>query len=151
MASQAIRAVESAWEVVSAHAGEGRSARRMNKVMRAAGSGQQIMALTIHPRRKGDDEGEEELVMQLALPHGLNLPEGVQISIDDDEPASHDIVTADQNGAYAIIPLDDNLLARLREGKKLVARMKNMKGNEVRIEVSLDGFGEAAEKLAPSA
>ncbi len=150
MASQAIRAVESAWEVVSAHAGEGRTARRMNKVMRAAGSGQQIMALTIHPRRKDDGEGEE-LVMQLVLPHGLNLPEGVQITIDDGEPARHDIVTADQNGAYAIVPLSEDLLARLSEGKKLVALMKNMQGNEVRIEVSLDGFGEAAEKLAPSA
>lgn len=150
MSAQAVRALESAWEVVSAHAGEGRMAQRMSKVMRAAGTGQQIMALTIFPRKKADGDGEE-LVMQLALPHGLNLPEGVQIAVDDGEPVRYDIITADQNGAYAVIPLDEELLAKLREGKKLIALMKNMQGNEVRIEVSLEGFGEAAEKLDTAA
>lgn len=150
MTAQAVRAIESAWEVVSAHAGEGRSVQRMHKVMRAAGTGQQVLAVTIFPRPRADGEGEE-LVMQLALPHGLNLPEGVRIAIDDGEPVRHDIITADQNGAYAVIPLDEELLARLGEGKKLVALMKNMQGNEVRIEVSLEGFGEAAGKLEPAA
>ncbi len=86
-------------------------------------------------------------VLRLQLPHGLNLPEGVQIQIDDGEINSPVFQTTNQNGIYARIGLTKKLLNSLQTGKILNVRFSAMNGNKLSIPVSLNGFAPVFARM----
>lgn len=82
-------------------------------------------------------------IMRLQLPHGLDLTHGVSLTIDEGKPAQHPIRTADANGAYSPIPLDDRMLAAMKAGSILVVGVRGSNGNEINLQMSLAGFSDA--------
>ena len=86
-------------------------------------------------------------VLNLGLPHGLDLPKGVDVWIDDAQRRNHPIATADQKGSYAIVAMDDAMLAAMRKGKVLNVAIKAYSGDEVILQLSLTGFSAGYARL----
>lgn len=81
--------------------------------------------------------------MRLALPHGLALAKGVSLSIDGGAATQHTINTADTNGSYARIPLNNGLIDAMKAGNKAVIVVGNASGNNINLELSLNGFSSS--------
>ena len=85
--------------------------------------------------------------MLLALPHGLFIPAGATYQIDAGEKKTVAIQTSDQNGAYAAVPLNADLIKVLKTGTNLNIGMESVTRSPVTIPVSLNGFTVAIDKL----
>jgi invasion protein IalB len=85
--------------------------------------------------------------MLLSLPHGLYFPPGLSIAIDRGKATNVAIQTSDQNGAYAAMPLTDDLITAMKLGKNLNIAMRFADGRDVVAPLTLSGFGAALEKL----
>jgi invasion protein IalB len=85
--------------------------------------------------------------MMLQLPHGMFLPEGVSLTIDEKTPKKEPVQMCDQKGCYVGLALDDALLKEMQSGKTLSIAFKNLQKNDIKIPVSLSGFKEAYNKL----
>jgi len=93
-------------------------------------------------------EVEEKHVLLLALPHGLNLLEGVKLSIDSGDVRTYPIHTADVNGAYANIALTDEMSAGMREGNILSLNVVASSASVIELQLSLSGFSAAYDLLS---
>lgn len=103
-------------------------------------SGQRVLTAVVM-RRDG------KYLLNLGLPHGLNLTKGVDLWIDDAARANHPIVTADQKGSYATVTLDERLLAALKKGRLLNVGVSAFNGNEIILQLTLDGFTAGLARL----
>lgn len=86
-------------------------------------------------------------VMRINLPHGIKLPEGVDVWIDGRAPTKYVIGIADQNGSYADVPLDGDLLVALQGGNQLHLGIITGAGERIDFALSLKGFTAAFAKL----
>jgi invasion protein IalB len=86
-------------------------------------------------------------LLNLGLPHGLNLSKGVDLWIDEAARQNFPIVTADQKGSYAIIALKDTFIAALKQGKLLNVAVTAFAGNEIILQLSLSGFSAGFARL----
>jgi invasion protein IalB len=71
----------------------------------------------------------------------------VQVWIDEGQRAKHAITTADQNGSYAIVPLDQAMIGSMKKGTILNVLVKSASGDEVTFQLSLNGFTAALERV----
>jgi len=115
---------------------------RMSQTIMVAKTRQRILSAVIFHKPASAD-----LVMRVALPHGIYLPAGVTVKVDNTPGQTYVIETADRNGSYASIPLDRKLLAALKAGQKLVFALQNMAGKTVKIELSLVGFSASLAQI----
>ncbi|MER9206733.1 MULTISPECIES: invasion associated locus B family protein [unclassified Mesorhizobium] len=107
-----------------------------------AKTGQRVLTVTV--RR---DNGNGNLAMLLALPHGLFLPSGASYQIDQGQKTTIAIQTSDQNGAYAATPLSADLVKAMKSGTNLNIGIESVTRKPVTIPVSLAGFTAAIDKL----
>jgi invasion protein IalB len=129
-----------AWVVNCSTGGGAAMQCQMSQNLTEAKSGQRVLTVTVRKEAK-------ELAMLLVLPHGLFIPAGATMQIDQGEKVQVAIQTSDQNGAYAATPLTPELLAALKAGTTLSVSMESVSRKPVTIPVSLAGFTAAAEKL----
>jgi invasion protein IalB len=108
---------------------------------------QQNRLLTVLIQAQPDSE---EYILLLSLPHGLFLPAGAQIQIDEGKPEKIVIQTSDVNGSYAGTKLTPQLLADLRKGQTLKVTMLSANQKGFTIPVTLAGFGPTYEQFAKS-
>jgi invasion protein IalB len=113
----------------------------MTQGLIAKNTGQRVLSVAIAKTPAGAYSAT------LSLPHGLNLPEGVQVWIDEGQRAKHAITTADQNGSYAIVPLDQAMIGSMKKGTILNVLVKSASGDEVTFQLSLNGFTAALERV----
>lgn len=104
-------------------------------------TGQRVLTLTVRRQLEGG------YAMLVALPHGLYIPAGVIYQIDAGEKKTTAIQTSDQNGAYAVVPLDDPTIAALKGGTNLNVGMESLNRSPVVIPASLNGFTAAFDKI----
>ena len=115
---------------------------QMSQNLTEAQTGQRVLTVTIRPQ-----PGESRMAMLLALPHGLYLPAGATYQIDSGQKATAVIQTSDQNGAYAAVPLVDELVQAMKAGTTLNVTIESVTRNPVTIPVTLSGFTAAFTKL----
>jgi len=92
----------------------------------------------------GDGSGTR---MVLRLPHGLYLPDGVTLDVDESAWRDTEVQTCDGQGCYAFFPLDEDGLRRLRRGNELGVSVRSLSREPMRIPVNLEGFTEAYGKI----
>lgn len=114
----------------------------LQQALFARQTGQKVISATI--ARNGDDP---QPLIEFGLPHGLLLLEGIKLAVDDKEAKNVQIRTADQNGSYAIAPLDDALLTQFRDGQLLRVSVTSAAGDPITFEMSLEGFSRAFDEL----
>ena len=105
---------------------------------------QRLLSVIIRPAKKAENHQ-----MVIAAPHGLNLPEGVELKVDDAEKViKFPFKTSDRNGTYASEPISDILLEAMRRGRKLNVAYTFANGKKISIPLGLLGFTAAYNKLA---
>lgn len=87
------------------------------------------------------------LRLQLGLPHGLDLPAGVSLWVDDQAKVTNPIKTADQNGSYSLFDISDDFLAAMKAGKLLNVGVTSVDGRQFTLQLSLDGFGASVARV----
>ncbi len=110
-----------------------------------AESRQTLLIVFVTPWKQAN--ATDPFVLRFQLPHGLDLPQGVQIQIDDESEQSPVIQTSTQVGVYARIGLSERLLASLKKGATMNVVFTAMNGNKFSVPVSLDGFSAIFAKL----
>ncbi len=105
---------------------------------------QQQRLLTVIVREQAKAKNHALL---LALPHGLFLPAGVEIKVDQDKPAKLIVQTSDAQGAYAGIEISDELLAALKKGNQMSVSFLSAARKRISVPVTLKGFTAAYGKL----
>lgn len=131
-----------AWVVNCSTGGSGTLQCQMSQNLTESKTGQRVLTVTI---RKEPKDGS--LAMLLALPHGLFLPAGATYQIDGGEKVAVAIQTSDQNGAYAAVPMNAEIIAALKAGTNLNIGMESVTRKPVTIPVTLAGFTAAIDKL----
>jgi len=85
--------------------------------------------------------------MMIQLPHGLFLPAGIKIQIDKNKLLQRPIQTCDSKGCYVGLPLADNQIKLLKQGRKLKIEFQNLKKKAITVPLPLRGFEAAYKKL----
>ena len=94
------------------------------------------------------DTKKPEIIVQLPL--GVNLPAGATFQVDENVPQQLYFKACDRNGCYASTPVAPEALAVLRKGKQLKIGFKNLAEKPITVPLSLDGFGDAFDKMQKS-
>jgi invasion protein IalB len=92
--------------------------------------------------------GKPETIVQMPL--GVLLPGGATIQVDENPAHQLTFRACDRNGCYAQTPTSADFLAQLRKGKQVSVAFKNLAEKEIKVPLSLDGFGDAYAKVPSS-
>ncbi|TVQ72667.1 MAG: invasion associated locus B family protein [Oceanospirillales bacterium] len=91
---------------------------------------------------------ENQLVMQLLLPLGIDLRAGIVMQIDDGEEFGAGFLTCVQDGCLVAFPLDATRLAEMRAGNVTKIGFRPFNTNETLVlEMSLMGFTRASQTV----
>ncbi len=101
-----------------------------------------LLSIMVRP-----DKGAKNHALYLALPHGIFLPAGVEIAVDNEKPVRLAFHTSDTKGIYAGLPISDGMLAALKKGIKMNVIFVSMQKKKIGVPVSLKGFTAAYERL----
>lgn len=105
-------------------------------------TGQLLLGITVRLPK-----GAKDPTMMVQLPHGMFLPSGVSLKIDENAAKTEPVQTCDAKGCYVGLAIDPNLLKTLKTGKALTVSFQNLAKKEIRIPITLSGFAEAYKKL----
>jgi invasion protein IalB len=89
-----------------------------------------------------------EIIVQMPL--GVLLPAGATIQVDESPAQRLNFRACDRNGCYAQAALSPDVLASLRKGKQVSVAFKNLVEREIKVPLSLEGFGDAYGKVPSS-
>ena len=103
---------------------------------------QRIISLSF---QEGAGDAQPTLVMH--LPFGLNLPRGVDLTVDDGEAQTFTINTCLQTGCFVVQESENALIQAMKAGNLVTVSMESSNGAETRLQVSLAGFAAAMERL----
>lgn len=108
----------------------------MQQTLFVSKTGQRVLSMTV-------EKGEKGYVATLLLPHGINFASGVTWGIDDGEKSQIAISNADQNGSYASFVLSEAQIGSMKKGSILRVSTQPISGENLNIELTLTGFGNA--------
>ncbi|MGR3616204.1 MAG: invasion associated locus B family protein [Paracoccaceae bacterium] len=91
------------------------------------------------------DGGDHNLIVQLPL--GLDLPKGIDLSVDEGASTHFEINTCIQAGCFVTHSLEETTLSDMKAGETLAITMFANNGGENQIQLPLAGFTNAVEKL----
>ena len=126
----------------NAPAGTPRTCEMVQELSRQSG-GQQQRLLTVFVASEGDSGGQ----LTLISPLGLALPAGITISVGEQVSIQIAYATCRPVGCISSVRLDAELLAALVTGTTATVGVRTLDGQNVALEVSLDGFGAAWNRL----
>jgi len=107
-------------------------------------TGQRLMAVNV-----AKVNNKVKAVMSFTLPLGTFLPTGAQLYFDDLKEGNLRIDHCNQNGCYAVLPLSDEFIAKLKklkQGSVVIATIAN-KSKPIKIPFSGKGFTKAFANL----
>ena len=115
---------------------------RMSQTVVLKQSGQVLTNVTF---RIPVDTKQPEIIVQLPL--GVLLAAGATFQVDENTPQQLKFKACDRNGCYANSPVTPEVLAILKKGKQLTIGFQNLAEKPITVPLSLDGFGDAYDKM----
>ena len=100
----------------------------------------------LHMAVRNQSAGEEPAAF-ISLPLGVSLPGGLSLMIDESQPLRLRYERCDRNGCHAPLPLDADLVNRLKGGRWARVSFFDTTRREVSVPVSLLGFTAAFDSL----
>ena len=141
-----VKLVTSNWQLNCRPAGEAQELLcEASQTVTVQGSGQTLLVAQVTPWKQ--EGAAAPYLLRFQLPHGLNIPAGVAMAIDDAAMPAPVIQTSNQAGIFARAPLDDALLAAMKQGKLMTVGLTALNGSDLTIPVSLNGFTAVFGKL----
>ncbi len=139
-ADQNIAAQETPWQVTCAATGaEGALDCSASKSLVVADTNQALAQIFVI---NGDPA-----VMQILLPHGLSLAEGLSLAVDGADLAPAPFVTSQAGGVVAALDLTPEVEGKLRFGQRLAINAVRSGGGALQLEIGLSGFAASMAKL----
>ncbi len=136
------QANSSGWGVQCANNAENQMRCSAALTVTASENNQAIFSISL---QEAPEETTPTLIMR--LPFGLNLPRGIDLTIDDGEPQTFEVSTCLQNGCYVVQQAEQELIEAMVAGQSLSVRMEASNGGETRMDVTLTGFSNALDRL----
>lgn len=91
---------------------------------------------------------DDQLVLQLVLPLGLDLRPGVVMAVDDQPDRPAPVLTCLQNGCLSALALDAGFMAEMRAGRSLRLGFRPFNTDQtIVVELSLAGFTRASQTI----
>ncbi|QEW06787.1 invasion associated locus B family protein [Nitrincola iocasae] len=91
---------------------------------------------------------DNQLIMQLLMPLGLDVRPGVVMQVDEGEEFSAPFLTCVQEGCLVAIPLDESRLTALRSGSVAKVGFRPFNTDQTLVlELSLMGFTRASQTV----
>ena len=115
---------------------------RMSQTVVLKQGGQVLTNVTF---RVPADTKTPEMIVQLPL--GVYLAPGASFQVDTNPAQRLSYRACDRNGCFAIAPVTPDALALLKKGKQIIISFQNLAEKPITVPLSLDGFGEAYEKM----
>jgi invasion protein IalB len=113
-----------------------------NITVRRGNAVQRLLTITIQTQEQSKDD-----FLLLSLPHGLHLPDGAEIQVDETKAEKIEIQTSDANGAYAGTKFTPEMVKAFNAGKALKVTMISADRKKITVPAPLSGFDEAYEKF----
>lgn len=82
------------------------------------------------------------------VPLGINLESGLMVAPDGGAPFKIQIRYCTAEGCYAFADLTPAVIDTLKSSRKLTVTFQAVKGRAVNVEMSLEGFGPALDRIA---
>jgi len=130
--------------VVNCAAAAGKAELNCSMIQTVLARGSRLRLMSIAISKLASASGPK---LQLSLPHGVSLQDSAEVWVDKGAPKKVPIRNADANGSYALADIDADLLESLKKGSLLSSAFKTLDGKRVVVQVSLNGFTTAFEKL----
>ena len=92
-----------------------------------------------------EQEGEAKKLLRITLPLGMQLPQGMRLILDNEQPVPGVYVTCVPNGCMADYEITAEFVARLKKGQQLLLQGINMPGQVVAYPIPLTDFAKAAD------
>jgi invasion protein IalB len=80
---------------------------------------------------------------RVALPHGVQIPPGVDVWVDEGKRRTIPIVSADENGSYADLPGDQEFISSLKSGSTMRIKAKTVSNDDLVMELTLSAISSA--------
>ena len=90
-------------------------------------------------------QGPEGTEMAMNLPHGLDLPSGIVVAVDQGAGQTYAIQTSNADGAYSRFALTGSILEALRKGNTMFVDLTASNKNAIRIELPLKGISQGLD------
>ena len=126
------------WVVNCTNQAGGVMACSMTQTLIIRETGQRLLSLVVRKT-----PGDPNAAMMITMPHGLFLPAGVQLAIDDGAAIEHTIQTCDRDGCYVGLPVTGDLLQALRGGERLTVTFQNMRKETLNVPATLADFEQS--------
>ena len=81
--------------------------------------------------------------MIVSVPVGVNLKDGVELTVDGANRQVLSFASCQANGCFATLDLDSRLIDAVRKGKNISAGFSDGQGSKVKVDISLVGFNAA--------
>lgn len=85
----------------------------------------------------------------LIVPLGVLIEPGLDFQIDDGEVFKVRLRYCLQQGCYAFINLNEELIGQMKSGSQVSVTLTNLQGQRITIPVTLTGFTAAIEDITP--
>lgn len=136
---------KAAWEVSCRPDADGkRMSCVMTQVLTIAQTNDFLMRVEIVPPGVN---GNTNAGIRLTLPHGVLIPPGVSIRVDDGQTFRVPFQLSDSAGLYTTQPLGADMLAAMKAGSMLTVGLVLSDGSKREIPASLAGFTLAYNKI----
>lgn len=102
------------------------------------------LAVLVNIRVPGDTRAP---IVFVQLPLGLNLQAGVKLQVDEGRSFDLPILTCENRGCYASVPLSPDMLNAMKAGKQLKTIFQDMAKETIAIPLPLTDFTATYDKI----
>ena len=88
-------------------------------------------------------EGEAKKLLRVILPHGVQLPPGTRVIIDQGQPMGAPYTICLANGCMADYEASEELIDNMKRSQRLVVQTINGDGQAISLAMPLNNFGKA--------
>lgn len=113
-----------------------------NQSLLSSADNQRIISVSFQEAAEG---ANPTLIVQ--LPFGLNLPRGIDLSVDGAELGTFEVNTCLPAGCFVVQEAEQSLIDAMSAGQVLSVTMESSNGGETNMEMTLEGFSAALSRL----
>jgi invasion protein IalB len=132
-----------AWAVTCTDQGQKKFTCEMTQSLIDQKSNMQILLISIKSVATGESKA-----MLVRFFHGVYLPTGVSVKVDNGQATPIAFQKSDRLGVYAALPLTDRIVADMKRGKDLRFSVQINQGEPLEVVGRLTGFGPAYDRLS---
>ncbi len=115
----------------------------VNNSVRVTPSNSRFVSVAIRPNGKADRK-----ILVASLPHGVLFTAGVKLKVDGKDAGKLEMLTSDQNGAYARTTLSAELANAMKAGKTFTVVFDGTNAKRFTVGLPLAGFTAAYNKMS---